>query len=135
MTDLQRYLPARLPTLDRMVAIVVLISNRLSSFAYRSLFKRNAVYLTAIFASAFAFELCVTSPEPPCYTEMLTKAFTKQLLRHCLQQDLGLLERRRMWTLRLPRILTTETRDVLLTLLSAHIAPMEGHQAPLPRQG
>ena len=61
MTDLQRYLPARLPTLDRMVAIVVFNSNCLSSRIYRSLFKRNAVYLTAIFASAFAFELCVTS--------------------------------------------------------------------------
>ena len=106
MTDLQRYLPARLPTLDRMVAIAVLNSNCLSSRIYRSLFKRNAVYLTAIFASAFAFELCVTSRTPVLYRNA-DQNLAKQFFRHCLQQDLGLLERRCMWTLRSPRLLTT----------------------------
>ncbi|KAJ5923620.1 ubiquinol-cytochrome C reductase [Penicillium verhagenii] len=57
MTDLQRYLPARLPTLDRMVAIVAFKSNCDICYVFRTLFRKNAVYLTAIFAGAFAFEL------------------------------------------------------------------------------
>lgn len=56
------------PRSDRMVAIVAFKSNRCPSFVFRSLFRKNAVYLTAIFAGAFAFELCVTSMNPPNHT-------------------------------------------------------------------
>ncbi|KAJ5539375.1 hypothetical protein N7513_007707 [Penicillium frequentans] len=45
------------PRSDRMVAIIALKSNRCPLLAFRSLFRKNAVYLTAIFAGAFAFEL------------------------------------------------------------------------------
>ena len=74
ITDLQRYLSASLPVLDRTVAIVCLKSNRGLSIVFRTFIRRNAVFLTTIFASAFAFELCVTSTIPVrVIAESLTK--------------------------------------------------------------
>jgi hypothetical protein len=43
---------------------------------FRSIIRRNAVFLTTIFAGAFAFELCVTSESPLPYQ---TTSLTKQL--------------------------------------------------------
>ncbi|BCS23993.1 uncharacterized protein APUU_40437A [Aspergillus puulaauensis] len=57
-------LPARLPFPGprRMKLAAVLLALLTTEFSttYRTLIRRNAVYLTSIFAGAFAFEVCVS---------------------------------------------------------------------------
>lgn len=76
LTDLQRYLQACHPVPDLIVAITRLESNWILSPLFSSLIRRNAVFLTTIFAGAFAFELCVTSsihaPRIVSYEKSLT---------------------------------------------------------------
>lgn len=80
--DLQRYLPARLPLfhLTQWSHLSLdLPSNRGFSLQFRSIIRKNAVFLTTIFAGAFAFELYVTSHPTfaPPYTHIVRLALTK----------------------------------------------------------
>ncbi|KAE8353616.1 hypothetical protein BDV28DRAFT_132819 [Aspergillus coremiiformis] len=61
--DCFRYLPACLSSPDHPTMVSSIISPASLTCGltttFRGLFRRNAVYLSAIFASAFAFEMCV----------------------------------------------------------------------------